>query len=415
MKTVDDLEVSGRRVLVRADLNVPIGGNGIRDDGKIRACLPTLNALLERGAAVVVCSHLGRPAGGPDPAYTLAPVAARLSELLGRPVALAADTVGQSARAAVTGLRPGGVVMLENLRFNAGETSKDDAERGAFADQLASLADLYVGDGFGAVHRRHASVCDVAARLPHAAGYLVQAETAALERLTGDIERPYIVILGGAKVADKLPVIGGLLGRADQILIGGGMAFTFLAAQGHGVGLSLLDGDLDTARGYLERGGRCGVALVIAPDVVVAPGRDAAAQGQVVSSAAIPADRMGLDIGPQSVRLFAAKLATAKTIFWNGPMGVFEIPRFAEGTRAVAQALADSGAFTVIGGGDTAAAVRALGFPDDAFGHVSTGGGASLEYLEGKTLPGLAALQAEAPRVSPASRADLILVHPQFP
>jgi phosphoglycerate kinase len=395
MKTIDDLEVSGRRVLVRADLNVPTGGNGIRDDGKIRACLPTLNALLERGAAVVVCSHLGRPASGPDPAYTLAPVAARLSELLGRPVTLAADTVGPSARAAVNGLRPGGVVMLENLRFNAGETSKDDGVRGAFADDLASLADLYVGDGFGAVHRRHASVCDVAARLPHAAGYLMQAETAALERLTGDIERPYLVVLGGAKVADKLPVVGGLLSRADQILIGGGMAFTFLAAQGHGVGLSLLEGDLDVARGYLERGARCGVALVLAPDVVVAPGRDAAAEAEVVSSAAIPADRMGLDVGPQSARLFAAKLATAKTIFWNGPMGVFEIPRFADGTRAVAQALASSGAYTVIGGGDTAAAVRALGFPDDAFGHVSTGGGASLEYLEGKTLPGLAALQAD--------------------
>jgi phosphoglycerate kinase len=406
MKTIDDLEVSGRRVLVRADLNVPTGSNGIRDDGKIRACLPTLNALLERGAAVVVCSHLGRPAGVPDPACTLAPVAVRLSELLGRPVALAADTVGPAARAAVNGLRPGGVVMLENLRFNAGETSKDDGVRGAFADALASLADLYVGDGFGVVHRRHASVCDVAARLPHAAGYLVQAETAALERLTGDIERPYIVVLGGAKVADKLPVVGGLLGRADQILIGGGMAFTFLAAQGHGVGLSLLEGDLDVARGYLERGARCGVTLAVAPDVVVAPGRDAAAQGEVVPSAAIPADRMGLDIGPQSARLFAAKLATAKTIFWNGPMGVFEMPRFAEGTRAVAQALASSGAFTVIGGGDTAAAVRTLGFPDDAFSHVSTGGGASLEYLEGKTLPGLAALQADGtPTGTPATAA----------
>jgi len=405
MRTIDDLEVSGRRVLVRADLNVPIGGNGIRDDGKIRACLPTLTALLERGAAVVVCSHLGRPAGVPDPACTLAPVAARLSELLGRPVPLAADTVGPSARAAVAGLRPGGVVMLENLRFNPGETSKDDGVRGAFADALASLADLYVGDGFGAMHRRHASVSDVAARLPHAAGYLVQAETAALERLTGDVERPYIVVLGGAKVADKLPVVGGLLGRADQILIGGGMAFTFLAAQGHGVGLSLLEGDLDVARDYLVRGARCGVALVVAPDVVVAPGRDAA-QGEAVPSAAIPADRMGLDIGPQSARLFAAKLATAKTIFWNGPMGVFEMPGFAAGTRAVAQALADSGAFTVIGGGDTAAAVRTLGFPDDAFGHVSTGGGASLEYLEGKTLPGLAALQADdTPTGTPAAAA----------
>jgi len=395
MKTVDDLEVSGQRVLVRADLNVPIDGTRITDDGKIRACLPTLGALLDRGAAVVVCSHLGRPAAAPDPAYTLAPAAARLGELLGRAVPLAADTVGPSARAAVADLAPGGVVMLENLRFNAGETSKDDALRGAFADELASLADLYVGDGFGAVHRRHASVCDVAARLPHAAGYLVQAETAALQRLTRDIQRPYVVVLGGAKVADKLPVVGGLLGQADQILIGGGMAFTFLAAQGHGVGLSLLQGDLDAARGYLDQAARSRVDLVLAPDVAVAGGRDAAGPREVVPSAAIPPDRMGLDIGPESAGLFAARLATAKTIFWNGPMGVFEVPRFADGTRAVARALADSGAFTMVGGGDTAAAVHALGFPDDAFGHVSTGGGASLEYLEGKTLPGLAALQAD--------------------
>jgi phosphoglycerate kinase len=395
MKTVDDLEVSGKCVLVRADLNVPLDGTRITDDGKIRACLPTLNALLDRGAAVVVCSHLGRPAGAPDPAYTLAPVAARLGDLLGRAVVLAGDTVGPSARAAVAGLAPGGVVMLENLRFNAGETSKDDALRGAFADELASLADLYVGDGFGAVHRRHASVCDVAARLPHAAGYLIQAETAALQRLTRDIQRPYVVVLGGGKVADKLPVVGGLLGQADQILIGGGMAFTFLAAQGHGVGLSLLEGDLDVARGYLDRAARSRVDLVLAPDVAVARGRDAVGPREVVPSAAIPPDKMGLDIGPESARLFAARLATAKTVFWNGPLGVFEIPRFADGTRAVARALADSGAFTVVGGGDTAAAVRVLGFPDDAFGHVSTGGGASLEYLEGKTLPGLAALQAD--------------------
>jgi phosphoglycerate kinase len=395
MKTVDDLEVSGKRVLVRADLNVPLDGTRITDDGKIRACLPTLSALLDRGAAVVVCSHLGRPAGAPDPAYTLAPVAARLAELLGRAVVLAADTVGPSARAAVADLAPGGVVMLENLRFNAGETSKDDGLRGAFADELASLADLYVGDGFGAVHRRHASVCDAAARLPHGAGYLIQAETSALQRLTRDIQRPYVVVLGGAKVADKLPVVGGLLGQADQILIGGGMAFTFLAAQGHGVGLSLVEGDPGVARGYLDRAARSGVDVVLAPDVAVAGGRDAAGPREVVPSAAIPPDKMGLDIGPESARLFAARLATAKTIFWNGPMGVFEIPRFADGSRAVARALADGGAFTVVGGGDTAAAVRALGFPDDAFGHVSTGGGASLEYLEGKTLPGLAALEAD--------------------
>jgi phosphoglycerate kinase len=394
MKTIDDLDVSGKRVLLRADLNVPLDGTRIADDGKMRACLPTLTALLDRGAAVIVCSHLGRPAGAPDPAWSLAPVAARLGELLGRPVVLAADTAGPSARAAVAHLAPGGVVMLENLRFNAGETSKDDALRGAFADDLASMADLYVGDGFGVVHRRQASVCDVPARLPHAAGYLIQQETAALEALTTNVCRPYVVVLGGAKVADKLPVVGGLLGHADQILVGGGMVFTFLAAQGHGVGLSLLEGDLKAARGCLDQAARAGVDLVLAPDLVVAAGRDAAGPPQVVSSAAIPADRMGLDIGPESARLFAARLAAANTIFWNGPMGVSEVPRFAGGTRAVAQALADSPGFTVVGGGDTAAAVRRLGFPEDAFGHVSTGGGASLEYLEGRTLPGLAALQA---------------------
>jgi phosphoglycerate kinase len=393
MKTIDDLDVRGRRVLVRADLNVPLDGPRITDDGKIRACLPTLNALLDRGGAVVACSHLGRPAGVPDPAYSLAPVAARLGKLLGRPVAMAADTVGPSARSAVAALAPGEVVMLENLRFNPGETSKDDAVRGAFADRLASLAEVYVGDGFGCVHRRHASVCDVPARLPHAAGYLIQAETAALQRLTGDVARPYAVVLGGAKVADKFPVIGSLIGVADEILIGGGMAFPFLAAQGHGTGLSLLDGNPDTARAFLDQAARSGVKLVLPPDMAVAAGRDDAAPAEVVSAAAIPPDRMGLDIGPESAKLFTAGLAGARTIFWNGPMGVFEIPRYADGTRAVAQALADSEAFTVVGGGDTAAAVRTLGFRDDAFGHVSTGGGASLEYLEGKTLPGLAALQ----------------------
>jgi phosphoglycerate kinase len=314
MRTVDDLNVRGRRVLLRADLNVPLDGSRITDDGKIRACLPTLNALLSRGAAVVVCSHLGRPGGVPDPAYTLAPVTARLSQLLGQPVVLAADTVGPSARSAVAALRPGGVVMLENLRFNAGETSKDDAIRGAFADQLASLAGVYVGDGFGAVHRRHASVCDVAARLPHAAGYLIQAETAALQRLTSDVQRPYLVVLGGAKVADKLPVVGGLLEVAEQILIGGGMAFTFLAAQGHGVGRSLLEGDLAAARDYLATAARTGVNIVLPPDMAVAAGRDDAAPRGVVPSAAIPPDCMGLDIGPESAKLFAARLATAKTL-----------------------------------------------------------------------------------------------------
>jgi phosphoglycerate kinase len=389
---MDDLDVHGKRVLVRADLNVPLDGLRIADDGKIRACLPTLRALLKRGAAVVVCSHLGRPPGAPDPAFSLAPVAMRLGELLGRRVAMAADTVGPSARSAVAALAPGDVLMLENLRFSPGETSKDDAVRGAFADQLASLAQAYVGDGFAAVHRRHASVCDVPARLPHAAGYLIQAETAALRKLIGDVARPYVVVMGGAKVADKFPVIGNLLGQVDEFLIGGGMAFTFLAAQGNGVGASLLEGDLDTARGYLKQSARFGARIILPSDVIVAASRGDADSGQVVPAAEIPPGRMGLDIGPDTAKLFAATIAAAKTVFWNGPMGVYEVARYAEGTRAVAEALAASDAFTVVGGGDTAAAVHALGFRDEAFGHVSTGGGASLEYLEGKTLPGLAAL-----------------------
>jgi len=395
MKTIDDVVVTGRRVLVRVDLNVPLDESRITDDGRIRACLPTLTALLARGAAVVVCSHLGRPAGAPDPKYTLAPVAARLGELLGRPVTLAADTVGPAARSAVAGLRPGGVVMLENLRFNPGETSKDGAIRGAFADQLALLADLYVGDGFGAMHRKHASVYDVPARLPHAAGYLVRAETAALHRVTQAVQRPCAVVLGGAKVADKLPLVSNMLGIADQILVGGAMAVTFLAAQGHPVGRSLLDGDLDAARRCLDQAAEQGVEFLLPPDLAVAAGRTAGARREVVSSTAVPADRMALDIGPGAATLFVARLAAAQTVFWNGPMGVFELDAFAGGTRAVAGALAESSAFTVVGGGDTAAAVRALGFADGAFSHVSTGGGASLEYLEGKTLPGLAALAGE--------------------
>ena len=393
MRSLDELDVFGKRVLVRLDLNVPYNGTRITDDGKIRACLPTLTALLDRGAAVIACSHLGRPAGAPDPALTLAPVAVRLGELIRRPVTLAADTVGPSARSAAAALRPGQVLLLENLRFNPGEMSKDDAERGAFADQLASLAQVYVGDGFGAVHRRHASVCDVASRLPHAAGYLIQAETAALQRLTGHINRPYLVVLGGAKVADKLPVVGSLIEAADQVAVGGAMAFTFLAAEGYGVGCSLAEGDPATARDYLEKAAASGIALELPVDIVAASRRAADAAAEVVRSDSIPPDKMGLDIGPETARLFAATIARAKTIFWNGPMGVFELSPFAAGTRAVAQALADSGAFTMIGGGDTAAAVRTLGFPDSAFGHVSTGGGASLEYLEGKRLPGLVALQ----------------------
>jgi phosphoglycerate kinase len=393
MRTLDDLDVASKRVLVRLDLNVPLDGARITDDGKIRACLPTLTTLLDRGAGVIACSHLGRPKGAPDLAFSLAPVATRLGELLQRPVTLAADTVGPSARAAAAALQPGDVLLLENLRFNPGETSKDDAERGTFADQLAALAHVYVGDAFGAIHRRHASVSDVASRLPHAAGYLVLAETAALRRLTENVARPYVVVLGGAKVEDKLPVVGALVNTADRIVVGGAMAFSFLAALGHPVGRSLAEGDPAIAREYLEKASVSGVAFDLPIDMVVADGRRADASVTVVPSTAIPPSKMGLDIGPQTAGLFAVAIAGAKTVFWNGPMGLFEVRAFADGTRAIAQALADSTAYTVIGGGDTAAAVRTLGFPDSAFGHVSTGGGASLEYLEGKTLPGLAALQ----------------------
>jgi phosphoglycerate kinase len=393
MRTMDELDVAGRRVLVRLDLNVPLDGGRISDDGKVRACLPTLTELLRRGAAVIACSHLGRPHGAPDPAFSLAPVTDRLSQLIGQPVRLAADTVGPAAQSAVAGLGPGEVLMLENVRFNPGETSKDDAERGRFAAQLAALADVYVSDGFGAVHRRHASVCDVAGLLPHAAGYLVQAEVAALQRLTENITRPYVVVLGGAKVADKLPVVGSLIALADQLVIGGAMAFTFLAAQGYQVGRSVCEGDLGTAKGYLDKAEESGVSLALPADLVVATTATADAQARVVGSDAIPAEQMGLDIGPRTTRLFASQIAGAGTVFWNGPMGKFELGQFAAGTRAIAQAIADNPGYTMVGGGDTAAAVRALGFADASFGHVSTGGGASLEYLEGKILPGLAALE----------------------
>lgn len=394
MKTIDDLDVAGKRVLVRADLNVPLDGTSITDDGRIRASVPTIRTLAERGARVVVTAHLGRPKGEPNPAYSLAPVAARLGELLGRPVAFATDTVGDSARATVASLGDGDVALLENVRFNAAETSKDDEERGLFADALASLADLYVGDGFGAVHRKHASVYDVALKLPHAAGLLIAAELDVLRRLTEKVERPYAVVLGGSKVSDKLGVIDNLLGKADRILIGGGMVFTFLAAQGFEVGTSLLEKDqLDTVREYLRRAEDNGVEFVLPVDIVAAAAFAADADHAVVAADAIPADRMGLDIGPDSGELFAAKLGDARTVFWNGPMGVFEMAPYAGGTRAVAQALVDSDAFTVVGGGDSAAAVRTLGFDENAFGHISTGGGASLEYLEGKSLPGLDALE----------------------
>ena len=396
MKTIDDLgDVRGRRVLVRADLNVPLDGDTITDDGRIRASAPTLQALAERGARVVVCAHLGRPKGAPDPKYSLAPVARRLAEVLARPVEFATDTVGPSARAAVDSLGEGDIALLENLRFEAGETSKDDAERGAFADSLAAQAQAYVGDGFGAVHRKHASVYDVPQRLPHAAGGLVLAEVEVLRRLTESPQRPYAVVLGGSKVSDKLGVIDSLLGKADRILIGGGMVFTFLKAQGHEVGRSLLEDDqLETVRGYLHSAEERGVEIVLPVDVVAATEFSAAAEHDVVDADSIPADRLGLDIGPRSGALFAERLRDCRTVFWNGPMGVFEMEPYAGGTRAVAQALTQLDGLTVVGGGDSAAAVRTLGFGEDAFGHISTGGGASLEYLEGKDLPGLIALEA---------------------
>lgn len=402
MKTIDELVdegVGGKRVFVRADLNVPLSGTTITDDGRIRAVVPTIAKLAEAGAKVIVASHLGRPKGAPDPQFSLAPVAARLGELLGTQVAFATDTVGESARGTVEALTDGSVALLENLRFNSGETSKDDAERGAFAGQLAELAELYVGDGFGAVHRKHASVYDLPARLPHAAGLLIATEVTVLKKLTEDVSRPYAVVLGGAKVSDKLGVIDHLLERADRILIGGGMVYTFLKAQGHEVGNSLLQEDqIPAVKEYLERAKAKGVEFVLPVDVVAAPSfpdlkNPVDTNPLVVRVDAIPADVQGLDIGPESRKLFASKLADAATVFWNGPMGVFEHPDYAEGTRAIAQALIDSPAFTVVGGGDSAAAVRILGFDENAFGHISTGGGASLEYLEGKTLPGLAALE----------------------
>ncbi|MGX9885967.1 phosphoglycerate kinase [Streptomyces sp. NPDC002276] len=402
MKTIDELlaeGVDGKRVFVRADLNVPLADGLITDDGRIRAVLPTIKALVEAGAKVIVASHLGRPKGAPDAAFSLLQPAERLAELLGAPVAFAQDTIGPAAHDAVRGLEPGQVAVIENLRFNAGETAKDDVERGEFADQLAALADVYVGDGFGAVHRKHASVYDLPARLPHYAGYLIATEVGVLKKLTEDVKRPYVVALGGSKVSDKLAVIDQLLGKADRILIGGGMAFTFLKAQGYEIGASLVQDDqLPAVTEYVERAAKNGVELVVPVDVVAATAfpdlkTKAPSHPVTVAADAIPADHMGLDIGPETGALYASKLADAATIFWNGPMGVFEHPDYAEGTKAVAQALVDSQAFTVVGGGDSAAAVRILGFDETAFGHISTGGGASLEYLEGKTLPGLAALE----------------------
>ncbi|WP_432478512.1 phosphoglycerate kinase [Nocardioides sp. GXQ0305] len=399
---IDSLgDLRGKRVLVRSDLNVPLdtapdGGARITDDGRVRASVPTIRRLAEAGARVVVMAHLGRPKGEPDPAYSLRPVAARLGELLGSDVAFATDTVGESATETVAGLDDGQVAVLENVRFNPGETSKEDEIRGAFASELAKLGDAFVSDGFGVVHRKQASVYDIALHLPSAMGGLVAAEVDVLRRLTHDPERPYVVVLGGSKVSDKLGVIDNLMGQADRLLIGGGMVFTFLKAQGHEVGSSLLEDDqVDTCRDYLARADETGVEIVLPTDVVVDtafPSGDREPQPRVVAADAIPADSLGLDIGPESGAAFADAVRAARTVFWNGPMGVFETPAFADGTRAVAQALTEVDGLSVVGGGDSAAAVRTLGFDEAAFGHISTGGGASLEYLEGTELPGIAVL-----------------------
>jgi phosphoglycerate kinase len=395
MRAVDDLiaeGVSGRRVFLRADLNVPLDKStrAITDDGRIRASLPTLQALRDAGARVIVAAHLGRPKGAPDPQFSLAPVAARLGELLGTTVPLAADVAGEDAAAKAGALGDGDVLLLENVRFEAAETSKDDAERGKLADRLAGLADVYVDDAFGAVHRKHASVFDIAERLPHFAGRLVARELEVLTRLTTDPDRPYVVVLGGSKVSDKLAVIEALLPKVDRLLVGGGMCFTFLAAQGHGVGGSLLEADqVDTCGRLLAEAGD---RIVLPVDVVCATAFSAEAETDVVSVAQIPDELMGLDVGPRTVEVFGQELGNARTVFWNGPMGVFELAPFQEGTRGVAAAVAAVDGLSVVGGGDSAAAVRQLGLDEAAYGHISTGGGASLEYLEGRELPGLTVL-----------------------
>ncbi len=398
MRSLDELlallgEQPGARVFVRSDLNVPLDGATITDDGRIRASVPTLQELADAGAKVVVAAHLGRPQGEVRPELSLAPVAARLAELVAAPVSFAQVSSGQQAATAVDALAPGGVLVLQNVRFDPRETSKVEVEREALADEYAQLCDYFVSDGFGVVHRKQASVYDIAHRRPSYAGRLVAAEMQVLSRLTDEPQRPYAVVLGGSKVSDKLGVIAHLLDRVDRMLIGGGMVYTFLAAQGFGTGKSLLEADqVDVVRGLLATAADRGVDIVLPADIVVGDRFSADATAEVVPSSAIPAEAMGLDIGPAAQRDFADALAGALTVFWNGPMGVFEFPAFAEGTRAVAQALIDTEAFTVVGGGDSAAAVRTLGFAESAFGHISTGGGASLEYLEGRSLPGIAVL-----------------------
>lgn len=400
MRTLKDLpELGGKRVILRCDLNVPLDGDLITDDGRVKASIPTIKALIEQGARVIVISHLGRPEGAPDAKYSLAPVAKRLGELLGKKVSFASETVGLLAEAAVAELNDGEVLVLENLRFNPGETAKDSAERQSFADQLAKMGDLMVSDGFGVVHRKQASVYELASTLPSAAGLLIEAELKVLESLTENPARPYVVVLGGSKVSDKLGVIDHLLPKVDALLIGGGMLFTFLAALGYKVGSSLLEGDqIETVRGYLNKAEELGVEIILPTDVLVANRFAADADFTVVPSDGIESSQfgstaIGLDIGPETADSFANVIRNAKTVFWNGPMGVFEFENFANGTKWVAQALTEVKGLSVVGGGDSAAAVRQLGFSDDQFGHISTGGGASLEFLEGKTLPGLEVLK----------------------
>ncbi|RRD05700.1 phosphoglycerate kinase [Arachnia propionica] len=400
MKTVSDLgDLAGKRVVVRCDFNVPLDADkNITDDGRIRAALPTLNELREAGARVVILAHLGRPKGEPDPKYSLAPVAARLGELLGTEVKLATDVVGDSATAVVASLADGEVALLENVRFEAGEKSKDEAERQELAKKYAAFGDHFVSNGFGVVHRKEASVYDIAKLLPSAAGSLVQAEIDVLEGLTEDPKRPFVVVLGGAKVADKLAVIDNLLKVADTLVIGGGMLFTFLKAQGLGVGTSLVDEEsIEACRNYLRVAEETGKKILLPVDIRVASEVDFGARTvgevEVVAADKMPEDKMGLDIGPESEKLFAEAIRGARSVFWNGPMGVFEIAGLESGTRAVAQALTEVDGMSVVGGGDSASAVRALGFDEDAFGHISTGGGASLELMEGKVLPGIAVLK----------------------
>jgi len=390
--------LDGKRVIIRCDLNVPLDGKTITDDGRIVASVPTITYLVDQGAKVIVISHLGRPDGAPDERYSLEPAANRLSELLGQPVLFATDTVGTQANGAVKALDRGGVVVLENLRFNAGETSKDASERSEFATKLAEFGELFVSDGFGVVHRKQASVYELAQLLPSCAGFLIEKELEVLTRLTSAPVRPYAVVLGGSKVSDKLGVIDHLLPNVNKLLIGGGMVFTFLAAQGHKVGSSLLETDqIPVVLEYLERAKALGVEVVLPTDIVVASkfGTDADVEitsADAIEDTAFGASGLGLDIGPVSAQNFAREIKEAKTVFWNGPMGVFEIDKFAGGTRAVAKALTEVDGLSVVGGGDSAAAVRILGFEDSEFGHISTGGGASLEFLEGKNLPGLEVL-----------------------